>query len=226
MLVPAPLGPASSKGTGINWPMMRYSDVLLMLAESENELNGPTPEAVDALRKVRQRAFPSSLWADKVENYIASVAGGKAAFFEAIVNERGWELGGEFLRKYDLERWNLFGKKVAETRNTLIAMGQDAIAGTGSYAHLADIMYYVKNNNKTITIINKFLRIPPPAGALSVNWLRALWNTTTNSPADYTVRQWRGYTDNTGMTPLRYILPLHSSVISSSLGVLKNEYGY
>ena len=33
-------GQNSAKGTGINWPMMRYSDVLLMYAEAENELNG------------------------------------------------------------------------------------------------------------------------------------------------------------------------------------------
>ena len=39
-LVPTPLGAASAKGTGINWPMMRYADVLLMLAETENEING------------------------------------------------------------------------------------------------------------------------------------------------------------------------------------------
>jgi hypothetical protein len=53
----------------------------------------------------------------------ATISGNKDQFFNAIVNERGWEFGGECLRKYDLERWNLFGKKVAETRNSLIEMG-------------------------------------------------------------------------------------------------------
>ena len=51
--VPVPLGAASAKGTGINWPMMRYSDVLLMLAETENELSGPDATATDALKQVR-----------------------------------------------------------------------------------------------------------------------------------------------------------------------------
>jgi hypothetical protein len=37
--------------------MLRYSDVILMLAEAENELNGPTALAQDALKRVRQRAF-------------------------------------------------------------------------------------------------------------------------------------------------------------------------
>ena len=107
LLVPTPLGSESSKGTSINWPLLRYSDVLLMLAESENELNGPTGPAQDALRKVRQRAFPSNLWSDKVDAYIATISGDKNAFFNAIVNERAWEFGGEMTRKFDLARWNL-----------------------------------------------------------------------------------------------------------------------
>ncbi|MCB0638163.1 MAG: RagB/SusD family nutrient uptake outer membrane protein, partial [Lewinella sp.] len=50
-----PPGPSTAKGTGINWPMMRYADVLLMFAEAENELNGPTGAAQEALARVRRR---------------------------------------------------------------------------------------------------------------------------------------------------------------------------
>ncbi|WP_315817302.1 RagB/SusD family nutrient uptake outer membrane protein [Paraflavitalea speifideaquila] len=75
-------GPASAKGTGINWPLMRYSDVLLMLAETENEINnGPTPAAKDALAKVRKRAFDAQYWGEKVDNYIAAQSG-KNAFLK------------------------------------------------------------------------------------------------------------------------------------------------
>jgi len=239
MFVPTPLGPASAKGTGINWPIMRYSDVLLMLAESENELNGPTGTAQEALKKVRRRAFPVGLWGEKVDNYVASISGSKDAFFNAIVNERAWEFGGECMRKYDLERWNLFGKKVAETRNALAQMGQDAIAGTGTYSNLPDYLYYKKDATGNITYLNRYAKVavaPPvvdvpnkgdnPDGYLRVSWLRSMWNTTTNSPADYVMRQYRGYPDNTGATPLRYILPLHSSIVSTSQGSLENQYGY
>ncbi|MEO5561950.1 MAG: RagB/SusD family nutrient uptake outer membrane protein, partial [Chitinophagaceae bacterium] len=79
LLAPSPLGPSSAKGTGINWPMMRYADILLMLAETENEINGPTALAQDALKKIRQRAFPSALWGQKVDAYVATVSGGKEA---------------------------------------------------------------------------------------------------------------------------------------------------
>ena len=242
MLVPSALGAASAKGTGINWSVMRYADVLLLLAESENELSGPTATAQDALRKVRQRAFPESLWSEKVDAYIASVSASKETLFDAIVNERGWEFGGECLRKYDLARWNLYGKKVAETRNALTQMGIDGSAGTGTYSQLPDFMYYKRDSttaNLNIVWYNKFTRpavAPPlinspapgdnPDGYTRVSWTRSMYNTTTSGPADYILRQWRGYTDNTGVSPLRYILPLHNSVISNSLGVLQNQYGY
>lgn len=41
-----------------NYPIIRYADVLLMLAEAENELNGsPTPEAINLVNQVRGRAY-------------------------------------------------------------------------------------------------------------------------------------------------------------------------
>lgn len=223
------LGASTSKGTGVNWPLMRYSDVLLMCAETENEISGPTATAKNALRLVRQRAFPASLWPTKVEDYINTVSSSKQAFFTAIVNERAWEFGGEFLRKYDLARWNLYGKKVAETINTLTEMGSDAISGTGPYANLPDYLYYKRNADGTITFLNRYTKpaVTPGAEWTRVNWLRSLWNTTTNAPADYITRQYRGYTDLTGNTSVRYLVPIHSSVISSSLGSLDNNgYGF
>jgi starch-binding outer membrane protein, SusD/RagB family len=227
------LGPSTSKGTGVNWPVMRYTDVLLMLAETENEIaGGPTAAAKDALRIVRQRAFPTSLWGTKVESYINSLAT-KDDFFTAIVNERAWEFGGEFLRKYDLARWNLYGKKVAETINTLTQMGADAKSGSGTYSNLPDILYYTKNGS-TINFLNKYTKLTNPAAVVpagttyyQTNWLVSLYSTTNNGPADYILRQYRGYTDLTGNTPVRYLVPIHSSVIANSLGSLDNNgYGF
>lgn len=40
-----------------NIPIIRYSDVLLMLAEAENELNGPNAEIIDLVHQIRQRAY-------------------------------------------------------------------------------------------------------------------------------------------------------------------------
>lgn len=42
----------------INWPVIRYPDVLLMHAEAENQVNGgPTAAAYDAVNKVRRRGY-------------------------------------------------------------------------------------------------------------------------------------------------------------------------
>ncbi|OCX51558.1 glycan metabolism protein [Mucilaginibacter sp. PPCGB 2223] len=43
--------------TPINFPILRYADVLLMLAEAENQVNGPTATAYDAINQVRRRGF-------------------------------------------------------------------------------------------------------------------------------------------------------------------------
>lgn len=104
------------KGTGINWPILRYTDVLLLLAEAENEINnGPTATAKSMLERVRERAFiKADNKTEKVENYINSLTD-YASFKKAIINERGWEFGGENIRKFDLVRWNYYSDAIVNT---------------------------------------------------------------------------------------------------------------
>lgn len=85
---------------GINYPLIRYADVLLMYAEAANELNKLT-EARAAVNQVRAR--PS------VNMPVITVAetGTKAAMFNAINKERQVELMFEFIRFNDLRRWGL-----------------------------------------------------------------------------------------------------------------------
>jgi hypothetical protein len=49
-------GPATNV-TNQNFTILRYSDVLLMFAEAENEVNGPTAAAQDAVNLVRRRGY-------------------------------------------------------------------------------------------------------------------------------------------------------------------------
>lgn len=51
------LTPKHATYTSQNFPLLRYSDVLLMYAEAENEVNGVTERAKDALNLVRKRAY-------------------------------------------------------------------------------------------------------------------------------------------------------------------------
>lgn len=109
------LGPTSSGNTGINFPYMRYTDVLLMYAEAVNELedgvagaNGA--KAVAALREVRNRAFALEDRASKVEDYIAAASASKESFLKAVLDERMWEFAGENMRWKDLVRNNCYGE--------------------------------------------------------------------------------------------------------------------
>ena len=104
-----------SKGTGINWPVLRYADVLLLLAEADNEINnGPTAVAKQMLTRVRARAFANATnYAEMVTNYVNSL-NSYDDFKEAIIDERAWEFGGENIRKFDLIRWNNYSSKVVD----------------------------------------------------------------------------------------------------------------
>lgn len=62
--------------TVINFPILRYADVLLMLAEAENAINGPTAKAFDAINEVRRRAFGKTLTNAEMVKSIAVTAGG------------------------------------------------------------------------------------------------------------------------------------------------------
>lgn len=82
--------------TTINFPLLRYSDVLLMYAEASNELNGPTQPAYECVKAVRDRA---GVQTRPMADYDID------SFRQLIRNERGRELCFESLRKYDLIRW-------------------------------------------------------------------------------------------------------------------------
>ena len=89
---------------GINLRMMRYSDVLLRAAECENEVNGPTEQAIKWINEVRQRAGLADL---KLADFNT-----KDKLFEQIANvERPKEFGCENGRGMDLIRWGFFYNK-------------------------------------------------------------------------------------------------------------------
>lgn len=97
--------------TDVNWPILRYSDVLLMYAEAENyQNNGPTEAAKAAYEQVRLRAFAGDA------SRIGTTPSTYDTFFKAIVKERAFELATEGWRRTDLIRWNLLAETLAETK--------------------------------------------------------------------------------------------------------------
>ena len=86
---------------GINIRLMRYADVLLRAAECENEVSGPTAQAIEWINQVRRRANLNDLKQADFDT--------KDKLFEQIANvERPKEFGCEAGRCYDLIRWGFF----------------------------------------------------------------------------------------------------------------------
>ncbi len=114
------LAAAGRVPTGINWIVMRYSDIYLMFAEAMDAIHGPDKvhtvanlSGRHALEKVRERAFGSG--SARIKQYDPD-------FFTAIVNERAWEFGGENIRKHDLIRWGLLDEKIEDMKEALCLM--------------------------------------------------------------------------------------------------------
>ena len=112
----------SEKGTkddrrDINWPLLRYADVLLMYAEALNELNnGATVEAVNAVKQVRMRAFRNE------EDKIGTIPTSYEDFRNYIIKERKLELSNEGLRKSDLARWGILVDYLTEEKAKLVRL--------------------------------------------------------------------------------------------------------
>jgi hypothetical protein len=171
---------------GLKWQILRYSDVMLMFAEAENEINGPTTAAYNAVNQVRRRGYGKSI---TTANAAVDLPAGlsKADFFTAIVKERSLELGGEGVRKYDLIRWNLLATKIADTKAALLAMS----TLSAPYDKLPIAMYYKTTGTSDDNTfgpnslwVNSFYTTAPtatPTGTTKIVWMSAAINTTALS---------------------------------------------
>ena len=81
---------------GNNYPVFRYADTILMIAECYNELN-EDDKAVEYLNMTRRRAG--------LKDYVFRT---HVRLQDEIRSERGRELIGEFQRKFDLVRWGIW----------------------------------------------------------------------------------------------------------------------
>ena len=101
----------------VNFPMMRYAHILLMYAEAANEYNGaPTPEAIDALRQVRLRAFGGD------ESKIGEIPADHDGFLEALIEENKLEFAGESWRRTELCRWGILYETLTENKAELLKL--------------------------------------------------------------------------------------------------------
>jgi hypothetical protein len=200
---------------GIKPVVMRYADILLMAAEIENELNGPSG-ARQYLLPVRERAYKGH--ESEAEAYVNALSS-QEAMFQAIVDERALEFCGEFLRKADLIRWNLLKTKLDEAVVDMLALrGLE-----GEYAALTgDIAYTYADDAKSIDITFLTAGGETPKGAeLSVGYVSKYDD--AKKTGFYTDRIHGIYTSD----PEQHMFwPIFNDTMTNSQGYIKNDYGY
>jgi starch-binding outer membrane protein, SusD/RagB family len=137
-------------GTGTeepNYILLRYADVLLMLAEAINEVSGPTAEAIGLVNQIRNRSNLGNLPAGLTA----------ASFKDAIFQERRWEFVMEGHGWFDtLRHWNWAKARIEAN----LALGRAAGAG----------QRYPRPNTASPTVLtDKFRLFPIPQRARDVN---------------------------------------------------------
>lgn len=105
---------------GINYPVIRYADCLLLGAEAALYIGDAN--ANEWFNRVHQRAgLPAA-----------------AVTLQAIKDERRFEFVGEYVRRWDLIRWGDLKETMERTKESIAAMD----AHTGIFAGLPDTIYY------------------------------------------------------------------------------------
>jgi hypothetical protein len=180
---------------GLKWQLLRYADVLLMYAEAENEINGPTASAYTAINQVRRRGYGKPIGTPDASVDLSGLS--QADFFKALVRERALELAGEGIRKFDLIRWNLLNAALTESRANMIRMSTSAamvqptyMAGFPSYSlttTLPTSLYFINNSTADVNtfggglVFNSLYKTAPsatPTGTTKITWVGAAVNTT------------------------------------------------
>ena len=207
---------------GINWPILRYADVLLMFAEADNELKGaPTAEAIAAYEAVRRRAFAGH------EGRMGTTPTDKQGFFKAVQQERFLEFGGEGIRKYDLIRWNELENMVNNTRTNLVAFQK----GEGKYANVPNYVY-----TKLVPFKNAASVSQEMAGLQLFGGTvqEAMYKPApASAPEGYVRKNWRAAVNDTYVKDFAVafkpgqseLFPIFSGVISQNFR-LTQDYGY
>ena len=196
---------------GVKPVYMRYSDILLMLAEVTNELEGPDA-AKPYLLEVRKRAYRG--FESDAEAYVNTLTS-KEKFFAAIVDERALEFVGEFLRKADLIRWNMLKTKLDQAKQDMY----DLAAKTGA------VYYKYNEDGYTLSLYGYNegeLGSNPGAGWLQYTDSKGspVENYFSDLKAERIERIYRNDPDT------RQWWPIFDNTLTNSQGKLVNDYGF
>jgi len=217
---------------GLKWQIIRYSDVLLMFAEAENEINGPTAAAYDAVNMVIRRGHDKPI--SSANTNIDLAAGlSKSDFFDKLTLERSKEFGAEGIRKYDLIRWNLLGAKIAKTKSWLSSLAATEPilpSDLGPYGGLVTVpkaMYYIVGSTADDKAIwaNSFYKQAPsttPAGTTKTRWFDVN-GTSGFDVVDIVIGSSTSPRFAAGYTPNKSeLLPIPQSALNANFNLTQN----
>jgi starch-binding outer membrane protein, SusD/RagB family len=127
---PGPTSNYSANIDGVHFMVLRFADVLLMYAEAENEANGPTADALEAINMVRRRAFREDIYSPGTHDISLDVT--QSELRQLIRTERKKELHHEAQRWFDLVRWDIF-------ENTMKSAGKTNVGPHHRYFPLPQV---------------------------------------------------------------------------------------
>ena len=218
----------SGNDDGVNFPIIRYADVLLMAAEASiGGIGGNIPtnmygiDGAACFNQVRSRAG----------------VGSKPLNMANIQEERKLEFTGEYIRKYDLMRWGILKETMLAAHERLANMRNH----TGEFASLQDTLYikykYVADEYSAETTIKGFV----------IDSVYGLAKGEAGEPPYYSAENgWRKgnlYSGSSGdvLAPDNYMLfdrdyperlngrqlwPIFAVNVGQSNGALWNDYDY
>ena len=193
---------------------LRYADILLMASELANAIpaaqGGGLEKAKEYMRPVLKRAYQSDA---KTQAYLDRFQDTES-FQEAIMDQRAFEFAGENLRRTDLIRWGILKKALDECAADL----KDMKNLRGRYTGFPEKVWYRVKDSEHIELWGTSADetgVPEGEG-----WVKR--NTGYyNLIGSY---RWELiYKDNPDEKMYR---PIPSAILTSYMGILKNDYGY
>ncbi|NDV46971.1 RagB/SusD family nutrient uptake outer membrane protein [Paludibacter sp. 221] len=212
---------------GINYPIIRYADILLMFAEAEiGGVTGDVPANTTGL--TGQEQF------DKIRTRAGLTS--KPLNMENLMEERKFEFCGEYIRKYDLMRWGKLKESLTTTMSRIAELDQH----TGEFTQTGDSIYFQYKQDNSLVYTGSGLNgyvmnnvwglrkgeVGRPTGFDSNNgWVaKNIFESSSDGrylkPTTYML-----YYDEATIDS-RHYWPIFKINLASSNGALWNDYGY
>jgi hypothetical protein len=234
-----PVNPTlATLNSGINWVLIRFSDVLLMYAEADNEINhGASPADVAAVTEVSKRGHGGNA------ALVPTIPTDYTNFFKFLVRERYLEFGSEGIRKYDLIRWNLLTDAIAETKVNLANMGAAVPLAMNAPSYMAPPPAYCMTANLPLSMYY-YTTLPAIVNGSNLNqyddsrmFANSLYKPApVATPVNTAKVSWLGFSGiNDTFTSVfagsfkpnhSELYPIFSNQINASAGILTQDYGY